>query len=191
MESNFLTSVFLPLALFVIMLGMGLGLKIDDFKRVFTEPKGVLVGLIAQLLLLPLVGFGLATLFPLSPELAVGVVILATCPGGSTSNLMTYLAKGNVALSITLTAISSVITVLTIPLIINVAMRHFLEAETTLQLPFVKTVIQIAVITLVPISIGMALHRYAPKFAATAEKSVSNYSGKEKWKVREGRQPKG
>jgi BASS family bile acid:Na+ symporter len=125
MESNFLTAVFLPLALFIIMLGMGLGLTLKDFQRVLVEPKAVILGLIAQLILLPVVGFMLAGVFPLSPELAVGLVIISACPGGATSNLMTYLARGNVALSITLTAISSLMTVLTIPLVINLAMQTF------------------------------------------------------------------
>ncbi len=82
MESNFLSAVFLPLALFLIMMGMGLGLKVVDFKRIFIEPKGVILGLVAQLIVLPIVGFILAAIFPLTPELAVGVVILAACPGG-------------------------------------------------------------------------------------------------------------
>ena len=172
MESNFLTAVFLPLALFIIMLGMGLGLTLDDFKRVLVEPKAVIIGLIAQLILLPIVGFGLATVFPLSPELAVGIMLLTACPGGPTSNLITYLVKGNVALSITLTAISTLITVFTIPLVVNLSMQNFLGEGTGLQLPFVKTVIQIAVITLIPISIGMLLHHYQPNFASKVEKSV-------------------
>ncbi|MEO1623493.1 MAG: bile acid:sodium symporter, partial [Cyanobacteria bacterium J06632_3] len=99
MESSALTAVVLPLALFIIMLGMGLGLTPADFKRILTAPKAVFIGLLAQLLILPVVGFALASLFPLTPELAVGVMILAACPGGPTSNLLTYLAKGNVALS--------------------------------------------------------------------------------------------
>ncbi len=172
MESNFLTAVFLPLALFIIMLGMGLGLTTKDFQRVLVDPKGVIIGLIAQLIMLPLVGFVLASIFPLTPELAVGVVIIAACPGGPTSNLVTYLARGNVALSITLTAVNSLITVLTIPLVVNGAMGLFLGAETELQLPFVATVIQIAVITLIPVTLGMVLHHYRPKFAATVEKGV-------------------
>lgn len=172
MESNFLTTVFLPLSLFIIMFGMGLGLTIDDFKRVFTEPKAAIAGLIVQLILLPLVGFALATLFPLSSDLAVGVTILAACPGGPTSNMITYLVKGNVALSVTLTAISSLITVFTIPLIVNFSMENFIGEETVFRLPLVTTIIQIAVITLVPISIGMILHHYQPKFAAKAEKIV-------------------
>ncbi|MEO0352128.1 MAG: bile acid:sodium symporter family protein [Cyanobacteria bacterium P01_A01_bin.15] len=172
MESSFLTAVFLPLALFIIMLGMGLGLTVADFKRILVEPKAVIFGLVAQLLLLPFVGFVLISFFSLNPELAVGVMILAACPGGPTSNLVTYLAKGNVALSITLTAISSVITVFTIPLVVNLAMQTFLGAETTLQLPFVTTVVRIAVITLIPVSLGLVLQSKAPGVAARVEKWV-------------------
>ncbi|MEO0431568.1 MAG: bile acid:sodium symporter family protein [Cyanobacteria bacterium J06656_5] len=172
MESSFLTAVFLPLALFIIMLGMGLGLTIADFKRILVEPKAVILGLMAQMILLPLVGVALASIFSLSPELAVGVMILAACPGGPTSNLVTYLAKGNVALSITLTAISSLLTVFTIPLVVNLAMKLFLDAETALQLPFITTVVQIAVITLIPVSLGMVLHSKVPSFANRVEKYV-------------------
>jgi BASS family bile acid:Na+ symporter len=169
MESNFLTAVFLPLALFIIMLGMGLGLTVSDFKRIFVDPKAVILGLLAQLILLPVVGFILAGLFPLTPELAVGLMILAACPGGPTSNLMTYLAKGNVALSITLTAISSLITVFSIPLVVNLAMQSFLGTAAALQLPFLTTVLQIAVITIIPVSLGMLLRAKAPGLAARIE----------------------
>ena len=172
MESSFLTAIFLPLALFIIMLGMGLGLILADFKRIAIAPKSVIIGLLAQLVILPIVGFLLASVFPLSPELAVGVMVLAACPGGPTSNLVTYLAMGNVALSISLTAISSLITVFTIPLVVNLASSSFIGENTTLQLPFSETVLQIAVITLIPVGLGMVIHHYAPKFAAKVEKSV-------------------
>ncbi|NEP18589.1 MAG: bile acid:sodium symporter family protein [Leptolyngbya sp. SIO4C1] len=172
MESNFLTAVFLPLALFVIMLGMGLGLTLNDFKRIVVAPKPVLFGLAAQLVGIPLVGFLLVSIFPLSPELAIGVMVLAACPGGPTSNLVTYLAKGNVALSITLTAMSSLITILTIPLVVNLSMQRFAGESIALRLPFLPTVLQIAVITFIPVAIGMALHSYAPRFAARVEKGV-------------------
>ncbi len=172
MEASFLTTVFLPLALFVIMLGMGLGLTTGDFKRVLIEPKAVLIGLAAQLIMLPLVGFLLVSLFPLSPELAVGVIVLSACPGGPTSNLVTYLVRGSVALSITLTAISSLITVFTIPLVVNFAMKRFMGGSVALQLPFLSTVLQIAVITLVPVALGMTLHRFLPEFASGVEKWV-------------------
>lgn len=172
MESNFLTAVFLPLALFVIMLGMGLGLTVKDFQRVLVEPKAVLLGLVAQLILLPVVGLGLAIAFPLSPELAVGVMVLAACPGGPTSNLITYLVRGNVALSISLTAISSLVTVFSIPLVVNWAMTYFMGAEVSLRLPLLNTIAQIAAITLIPVAIGMTLHRVAPRWAARLEQWV-------------------
>ncbi|MEA5580622.1 bile acid:sodium symporter family protein [Nodularia harveyana UHCC-0300] len=172
MEANFLTAVFLPLALFIIMLGMGLSLTPEDFKRVVIYPKAVITGLVAQLIMLPIIGFGIASLFPLEPELAVGVMILAACPGGPTSNMVTFLAAGDVALSVTLTAISSLITVFTIPLVVNFSMQTFLGQGTTLQLPFLKTVLQIAVITLIPVAIGMVANKYAPGIAAKADKPV-------------------
>jgi bile acid:Na+ symporter, BASS family len=172
MEANFLTAVFLPLALFIIMLGMGLTLTLEDFKRVVIYPKAVVIGLVAQLVVLPIVGFGIASVFPLSPQLAVGVMILAACPGGATSNMITFLAKGDVALSVTLTAISSFITVFTIPLVVNLSMQTFLGQGTTLQLPFLNTVLQIAVITLLPVAIGMIAKRYAPGLADKADKPV-------------------
>jgi BASS family bile acid:Na+ symporter len=172
MESSALTAVFLPLALFAVMLGMGLGLKPDDFTRVLVYPKAVVVGLLAQLVLLPLLGFGLVSILPLNPELAVGVMILAACPGGPTSNLVTYLARGNVALSITLTAISSLVTIITIPLVVNLAMAALMGETTDLQLPLLGTVLQIAVITLVPVALGMALNHYQPQRAAQVERGV-------------------
>jgi bile acid:Na+ symporter, BASS family len=172
MESSALTAVFLPVALFAVMLGMGLGLKLDDFTRVLVYPKAVLVGLLAQLVLLPILAFGLVSIFPLSPELAVGVMILAACPGGPTSNVMTYLARGNVALSITLTAISSLVTVFTIPLVVNLAKTALMGATADLQLPLLGTVLQIAVITLVPVAMGMTLNHYLPQQAAQVERWV-------------------
>ena len=170
MESNFLTAVFLPLALFIIMTSMGMGLTLDDFKRISKEPKAVILGAIAQLIILPMMGFLIATIFPLTPELAVGLVVLTACPGGSTSNMITYLMQGNVALSIALTAISSLITVFTIPVIVNLAMQNFMGQGTALQLSFLETTVKIGIITIVPVGLGMVLKYYAPRFAVKAEK---------------------
>ena len=119
MEDSVLTSVVLPASLAVIMLGMGLSLVIDDFKRVFQYPKAVLIGLTNQMILLPVIGFLIAIAFQLPPTMAVGLMILAACPGGVTSNLITHVAKGDIALSITMTAIASFLTVITIPIIIS------------------------------------------------------------------------
>jgi BASS family bile acid:Na+ symporter len=172
MESSALTTIFLPLALFAVMLGMGLGLQGSDFKRVVVYPKPVIVGLVAQLVMLPLLGFLLASMVPMDPELAVGIVLLTACPGGPTSNLITYLARGNVALSISLTALSSVITVFTIPLVINLAMGRFLGETAALQLPFLSTMLQIAVITIIPVGLGMLVNHYRPRTAAQIERGV-------------------
>jgi bile acid:Na+ symporter, BASS family len=172
MESSALTTVFLPLALFAVMLGMGLGLRGSDFRRVVVYPKPVIVGSVAQLVMLPLLGFLLASVMPLQPELAVGLVLLTACPGGPTSNLITYLARGNVALSISLTALSSVITVFTIPLVVNLAMGRFLGSTTALKLPFVATVLQIAAITIIPVGLGMVVNHYRPRTAAQIERGV-------------------
>lgn len=172
MESSFLSAVFLPLALFTIMLGMGLGLRGADFKWIVVEPKAVLVGLVAQLVILPLLGWGIAVVANLPPELAVGLMVLAACPGGPTSNLITYLARGDVALSISLTALNSLIAVITIPLIVNAASAYFGGIGATFQLPFLKTVVQIGVITIIPVALGMGLHAAKPALAAGIERHV-------------------
>ncbi len=114
-----ISTIILAGSLIIIMLGMGMSLVFDDFKRIFIYPKAIFVGVVNQMIILPLLGFGIAILFPLRPEIAVGIMILAACPGGPTSNLITHLAKGDTALSVTLTAISSFITILTIPFIVN------------------------------------------------------------------------
>ena len=172
MESSFLSAVFLPLALFVIMLGMGLGLKLEDFKRIAAEPKAVCIGLLAQLIGLPLIGASIAIVAKMPPELAVGIMVLAACPGGPTSNLITYLANGDVALSISLTAVNSLITVITIPLIVNAASVYFVGEGSAFELPFGKTVLQIGIITIIPVSLGMWLHAAKPTLAAGIERQV-------------------
>ncbi|MBS4073218.1 MAG: bile acid:sodium symporter, partial [Algoriphagus sp.] len=134
MQSSILTELFLPLALAVIMFGMGLSLTLSDFKRILIYPKAVLLGLLNQIVLLPVVAFFIANGLGLSPELAVGLMILAACPGGATSNLITHLAKGDTALSITLTAFSSMITVLTIPFVVNFSIGYFIPGGEEQQL---------------------------------------------------------
>ena len=165
-----------PLCLFLIMLGMGLTLRIVDFTRVLKFPKAVAVGLTNQLIFLPIVGFALANIFPLTPELAVGVMLLAVCPGGTTSNLFTHLAKGDVALSVTMTAIASVITVFTIPFIINYSLVHFMGAGTDLVLPIAKTMKALIAITILPITIGMLINRFAPNGALKAEPFIRKFA---------------
>ncbi len=172
MQSNILTEIFLPLALAVIMLGMGLSLTIQDFKRITIAPKPVIIGLINQLILLPLVTFVLILVFGIKTELAVGFMILAACPGGATSNLISHLAKGDTALSITLTAISSIVTVISIPFIVNFAIVRFMPNGEALQLNVFGTVIAVVIITIIPVSIGMLIHKVAPGFSRLMERPV-------------------
>lgn len=168
-------SVVIPLCLFLIMMGMGMTLITNDFKRVLKYPKAVSIGLLNQLILLPIIGFALANIMPLRPEYAVGVMLLVLCPGGTTSNLFTFLAKGDVALSVTMTAIASVITVFSIPIVLSFSLIHFMGAGSEFQLPILKTMISLFVITILPISIGMLIKRYAPKVADSSQVLVSRF----------------
>ena len=166
------STIVLASSLIIIMLGMGLSLVIDDFKRIIVYPKAILVGLVNQMILLPLIGFGIAVLFPLSPEIAIGIMILAACPGGPTSNLIAHLAKGDTALSVTLTALSSFITILTIPFIVNFALVHFLEEGQMIRLDVIDSIKQIFVIIIVPIVIGMLIRKYREGFALKMARPV-------------------
>ncbi|MEL6343196.1 MAG: bile acid:sodium symporter family protein [Myxococcota bacterium] len=172
MEDSVLTSVILPLSLFIIMLGMGLSLVPDDFRRVVRFPKAFSVGLVNQLILLPILGFLLAVGFGLAPTLAVGLMILAACPGGVTSNLIAHVSRGDTALSITLTAINSAVTVITIPLIVSGSLAYFLGESQPVTLPVLKTIAQIVGITVLPVSIGMLVRNRAEGFATRMEQTV-------------------
>jgi len=173
MQSNLFTAILLPLALAIVMLGMGLSLLPVDFKRITRYPKAVAVGTVCQILLLPLIGALITLVVPMQPEIAVGLIILAVCPGGPSSNLVTYLAKGDVALSVLLTAVSSVITVFTIPLFANLALQYFLGTNTEIALPIGSTMLQIFLITLLPIVVGMAIRQQFPGTARRLEKQIS------------------
>lgn len=172
MEANIFTTLILPLALAVIMLGLGLTLTRYDFLRVVIFPKAFLIGLTCQMVLLPLMGFAIAKLFPMQPELAVGVMILALCPAGATANLITYLSRGDVALGITLTAFNSLIIILTVPIFVNLSLLHFMGETQEIRLPVLRTIIQVGAIILVPVAIGMFIRARKPQFAFKAERPV-------------------
>ncbi|MFM8232215.1 MAG: bile acid:sodium symporter family protein, partial [Chthoniobacterales bacterium] len=143
MSGELLKQLALPVALFAVLFGMGLSLVPEDFRRVVLKPKAKIVGLCCQLLMLPAVAFALALAFRLPGELAVGLMVLAACPGGATSNVITHLAKGDAALSVTLTAISSMICVFTIPWIVGWSMNWFMGSGAAVALPFWKTLGQL------------------------------------------------
>lgn len=171
MESSLLTNLLLPLALGVIMLGLGLGLTIDDFKRVARYPRAVLLGLFLQTGVLPWVAFGLALLFKLPPELAVGLMLLAASPGGATANIYSHLAHGDVALNITLTAINSLLCLLTLPIILNLSLEYFLGAGQYVPPP-VQKIVEVASIIVVPVALGMTIRHFATGFALRMEKPI-------------------
>jgi len=161
----------LPIALGVIMLGLGLSLTIADFKRVAQYPRAVVVGLSCQMLVLPAVCYGIARAFALPPELAVGLMLLAASPGGATANLYSHLAKGDVALNITLTAVNSILSIATMPFIIELSIGAFMAEDKQVPLQTAK-VLQVFAIILVPVVIGMVIRSVKGSVAQMLEKPV-------------------
>jgi BASS family bile acid:Na+ symporter len=166
-----LTLVALPIALGIIMLGLGLGLTLDDFRLVARHPKAAVIALVCQVILLPAVCFGLVLAFDLAPELAVGMMLLAASPGGTTANLYSHLFGGHVALNISLTAINSVLAVVTLPIVVNLSASRFLTGSASIGLQFDK-VLQVFAIVLIPVAIGMLVRARAPRFAERLNRPV-------------------
>ena len=165
--------VGLPIALFIIMFGLGLSLTLNDFKRIVLSPKAIFIGSLTQLVLLPILGFSIAALLLQdSPELAIGLIILSMCPGGPTSNLLTHLGNGDTALCIALTAISSTVKVFSIPIIVNIAIQQYMPDSEQAQLNVLDSIIKILVIMIVPALLGMFVKAKSEKFAERAQKPV-------------------
>lgn len=163
--------VFLPIALAFVMFGLGLTLTVGDFRRVVTAPKAALIALGVQMLLLPVLCFGLVVLFELPPVLAVGMMLLAASPGGTTANLFSYLARGDVALNITLTAINSVLAAVTLPIVVSVSIGYFMGGQADVGMPPDK-MIQVVAIVLVPVAVGMWVHSRFRGFAERMRRPV-------------------
>lgn len=176
MQADILTKIILPLSLFLIMFGIGISLKISDFKNIIRYPKAMVVGIFGQLILLPIIAFVLAVIFKLPGELAVGLIIIALAPGGATSNLFTYLFKGDVSLSVSLTLLISLITPFTIPVLASLSMLYFMDSSTEFELPIVKTIVQLLVITIIPIGLGMLTLSRLPVFARKMEHVLKWFS---------------
>lgn len=172
MESSILTDVFLPASLFIIMLGMGLSLVMDDFRRIFKYPKATIIGLVNQIIFLPLVGFGICHLFNLPNELAIGMMLLAACPGGVTSNLISHVSRGDTALSISLTAASSFITLITIPLYVGFAFNYFNNTGQAIDVDEGGMILQVVVIVIIPVIIGMFIRHRKKDFALRMDRPV-------------------
>lgn len=169
---NPVVDVLLPAALAFIMFALGLTLVVDDFRRVFARPRAIAVGLFGQIVLLPVTAFVVAQAFRLPEEMAVGLMILAACPGGVSSGLITHLARGETALSISLTAVTSVAAVATVPFVVNLALAHFTGAGASVDLPVARLVRGVFLLTTVPVAAGMALRHFRPALTARIAKGA-------------------
>jgi bile acid:Na+ symporter, BASS family len=175
MQETALTAVFLPLALVLIMFGVGLELRPSSFQTLLHRPRAVVIGLATQLVVVPLLGLSIVVFWPLKPELAVGIAIIAACPGGAVSNLVSYLSRADVALSVTLTALSSLVTVLTIPFIVNLALSVVMGSA-PVRLPLLTTSLKLFAVTVVPVAAGMLVRHCRPEASRRAERFVGPLS---------------
>lgn len=168
MEASFFTQVLLPASLALIMFGMGLSLTIADFKRLLNTPRAVSLGLFGQMICLPLMAFLLCLAFSVEPHIAIGLMVLAACPGGTSSNLLSHIGRANLALSVSLTAITTVICVVSTPWLIKFSVDYFTILPDE---PFslLNTSLSLLVITLIPIVIGMSVRHFALDFANRTE----------------------
>jgi BASS family bile acid:Na+ symporter len=168
--TNIVTQVILPISLFFIMFSLGLSLVVADFKRVAVQPKDFIVGALSQVVLLPAVAFIVVSLWPMDPALAVGIMIIAACPGGVTSNLLTYLGKGDTALSVSLTAVISLLSVVTLPLIVGGSIVYLMDAQGAPDISIGRTVTGVFLITTVPVILGMLVRKFWQRGALATER---------------------
>lgn len=172
LSSYTLMDILLSLTLAFIMLGVGLSLTTKNFKAIFLFPKSLIVGLASQIIVLPIIAFLISYFSNMSLPLKVGLIILASCPGGTTSGLLTYYFKGNVALSITFASINSILTLFTIPFIVNLSLLYFFGKSTMIHLSYIETIIQIFAITIIPAFIGVVIRSSKPEFALKIQRPV-------------------
>ncbi len=177
LQGSPLIQIGLPISLFILMIGVGLTLRLKDFRSVVDYPRALILGTLAQIVFLPAAAFALGLVLSLPPAIAVGLVIVAACPGGTTSNVFAYLGKGNLALSILMTAAASLITVITLPLFANGAINLFTDRalEQPLQLPIVGTIVMLLAIIFVPVMLGMGLRGWKNELAGKLEGAVSAF----------------
>ena len=177
MESSFVSEVILPLAIVIIMITMGMTLTVADFRRVLSQPKAIGVGLLCQLILLPIIGIIVALIFPLEAVFAISIILLAASPGGTTSNLVSHAAELDRALSVSLTAISNLLSWVSIPILLTIAFRLFADGPTSTALPIGEIMLQVAALTLVPVIIGMGIRAWKPDFAERTKNGSKIFSG--------------
>ncbi len=170
MQESFIQSVLLPLAIVFIMVALGMTLTLADFRRVLSQPKQVTIGLLCQMVLLPILGFGVASLFGLPPVYAVSIILLAAAPGGTTSNMIVHAAEGDRALSVTLTALSNSLAWLTMPFLLSLGIRQFGGSGELSDFPVGDLMVQVAALTIVPVLLGMGIRKWKPDFAENSKR---------------------
>jgi BASS family bile acid:Na+ symporter len=170
MQESVISNVILPLAIAIIMITLGMTLTVADFKRIVTYPKPVFIGLVCQIVLLPLLGFGVAAIFALPAIYAISLILLAVSPDGATSNLIIHAGDGDRALGITLTAITNMLAWLTIPFGLGIAYSVYGTGALDIDFPVADTMLQVAVITLIPTLIGMGIRQWKPEFAENSKR---------------------
>ncbi len=167
-----MSQILFPAALAFIMFGLGMELTVADFTRLARMPKPVLVGLLGHMFILPLVALAMIGLFPMPAAFAVGLLVVAACPGGAVSNLWTHQARGDVALAVTLTALSAAVAVVWVPVLLNLSTEHLIGHSAAIRLPVGPTMLHIAMLTVLPVSLGMSVRRLAPAFAQRMDRPV-------------------
>lgn len=173
MQGDIVSSFILPLALAFIMFGLGLGLTMPDFERVFRYPRAFSVGVVCHFLLLPLVGFGIVEWFGISGAMAVGYFLIAACPTGATSNLLTFHARGDVALAVSFTAFAGLVSIVTVPLIVGWSYVRYMGAEQAIVFPYAQIMVQIFLVMGLPVALGMLLRVKAPVWVASWQPRLS------------------
>lgn len=176
MEGGPAVEIGLPIALAVIMLSMGMSLTRHDFRRVLETPKHVAVGVFAQVVVLPIIAFTVATVFPLEPVYAVSIVLLGAVPGGTMSNIIVHVGNADRALSVTLTAISNLIVLVTLPILLSIAFETFQDADQVIAVPAAEIVGALFLITVLPLSIGMRIRHVRPQLAVRFEEPAKRFA---------------
>lgn len=175
-EANFTTDILLPVALAIIMLGMGLSIRLDDFRRISKSPKAFAFGLLAHGVVIPLIacGVGIAFyhFFDMEPILVLGLLLTACCPPGATSNLVTYLARADAALSVSITSVNSLVATVTTPLAFIATTRLVFGSSSFIQVSILDMVLHVGVVIVIPVVIGMAIAHYRPVWSKRAEKPM-------------------
>lgn len=172
MNNNFFSDILLPITLAIITLGMGLAIEGKDFTGIFKRPKSIITGLLAQMLILPLIAFIIAYFTNIDPVYKVGLIIIAACPGGATSNLVNFMLNGNVALSLSITIVNSLLTLITIPFIVRTGLEIYLGESAVIHLPYGSTILNIFLIVALPAAIGITIRYFFRGFAIRLEKPL-------------------